>query len=67
LWLGQPETGLLTFDNLGTLLGTRSFVGQQAFFIPSTVIAGLFQLFFFLFLRTLLRKDWLAGLVWILV
>jgi hypothetical protein len=45
----------------------RCWGRDPAFFIPSTVIAGLFQLFFFLFLRTLLRKDWLAGLVWILV
>jgi serine/threonine-protein kinase len=66
LALGRPERGLLPFGNFGTLLGTSSFVGHEAFFVPFSGVIGLFGLFLFLFLRTLLRKDWLAGLVWIL-
>jgi serine/threonine-protein kinase len=62
--LGQ-DSGLLTYGNLRSVLGTGSFIGQQAYFIPFNMILGLFSVFLFLLLRILLRKDWLAGLVWI--
>src|SRR5262245_22977366 len=68
LWLGRPEKALLPWGTNNVLvLGTSSFIGQEAFFISFSVILGLGSIFFFLLLRTLLRKDWLAGLVWILV
>jgi len=67
IWLGRPQTALWTFSNLNALLGTGSFIGQQAFFLTINVMGALSLLFLFLLLRTLLRKDWLAALVWLLL
>jgi len=65
-WLGRPESGLLTLTNIGMLLGTRSYVGQLGFFVPWGVVGALGLLFLYLVLRSLLRKEWLAAIAWIL-
>jgi serine/threonine-protein kinase len=66
--LGYPERGLFAIPLIpGFVSGTSSFVGKYAFLIPFTIVLiGLFQMFFFLLLRALFRKDWLAVLIWLL-
>jgi Protein kinase domain len=66
LRLGRPESGLLTSANPESLLGTRAFIGQMAFWAPLNIVLALGLLFLYLVLRGLLRKDWLAGVAWVL-
>jgi serine/threonine-protein kinase len=65
LWFGRPESGLLS-TNTDLLLGTRSYIGFLVSQMPQGVVLPLALLFVYLFLRSLLRKEWLAAVAWVL-
>jgi serine/threonine-protein kinase len=65
-WLNYP--GLLGFSlPLGPVTGGSSAISQLCFFGARALINGLAFLFLFLVLRVLLRKDWIATAVFIVV
>jgi serine/threonine-protein kinase len=63
----SPEQFVVYGANLRAALGTTAFIGQLAYFLTFNVVIGLAELFLFLFLRSVLRRDLLAGLVWVLL
>jgi serine/threonine-protein kinase len=66
-WSGRPQTALMTSVTLNFVMGTSSFIGQHAFLLFSSVTIGLAATFLFVLLRTLLRKEWLATAIFIVV
>jgi serine/threonine-protein kinase len=66
VWFGRPQTALMTAAAT-PWIGTSSFIAGQAFMGSVAVTAALAMTFIFLLLRSLLRKDWLAASVVVLI
>jgi serine/threonine-protein kinase len=52
---------------LSTLLGVLQILGYLLGALPVSLATGLSQFFLFFLLRALLRKEWLAGVVFVLI
>jgi serine/threonine-protein kinase len=65
-WFGRLSPGPITTD-LGPLLGARGMIGELLLSIPLCFGIALAVFFLFFLLRLLLRKDWLAAAVFVLI
>jgi hypothetical protein len=57
----------MTSETPNFVMGTSSFIGQHAYLLFSAVTVGLAATFVFVLLRTLLRKEWLAAAIFLVV
>jgi len=65
-WFGRlPPQPIMT--SLEPLLGARGMIAQLLEIIPIDLGLTLAFIFLFVLLRLLLRKDWVAAMVWVLI
>jgi serine/threonine-protein kinase len=65
-WFGRLPPEPMT-PHLNPLLGAREMIGQSFWMISSELSAALAFFFLLFLLRLLLRKDWLAAAVFVLI
>jgi serine/threonine-protein kinase len=65
-WFGRLPPEPMTLP-LGPLLGAREMIGESFRLIPSDLGIALGIFFLLFLLRLLLRKDWLAAVVFVLI
>ena len=65
-WFGRLPPRPIMMD-LEPLLGARGMIAQLLGIFPIDLVLALAYFFLFVLLRLLLRKDWAAAMVWVLI
>jgi serine/threonine-protein kinase len=65
-WLGDPPAYPLSVP-VWQLLGMRGIIGEMPYSVTFSIGYSFVGLFLLILLRTLLRKNWAAGVAWVLL